>query len=519
MKRVIAYARISNEDQSHFSISGQVEQITEYAFRNNYDLIETFIDEGQSAKNFERKSWRKLEAFLKANYKYIDYLVVLKYDRFSRNIQEALTVIQKLEDEYNIKILSISEPIALPPENPFYFQLRTQMLLQAHVERLVIKERTLFGMNRAKREGRYIGKAPYGYINSRDTTGKPILLINDDEARVVKEMFELYLQNTSFAEIKRIVKKKGFKQKSKDAVFRVLTNITYVGKISSKDENGDVKFIPGIHEAIIDSDIFARVKRLIERPNLPKKINNELAYLKSSIVCPECYKPLSCSKSKGRTKYYWYYECGTHRKSFKIENAHEIFDSILDEISFNDLQIEYLRKNIFELIIAKTTESKGDVKLLNRRKASILAKKDNLEDKFFADKIEEATYYKWRSKYMDELKDIEKTIVKYKTVESSFERYFSASMNYLKSLKLIFNESSVIEKQEFISIGFGRELVYDGNAYRTNYMNPIFKHKSLILKEKGLVFYDTKKGIQNESPLGVNDGSRTHDLRNHNPTL
>ena len=101
MKKVVAYARISNEDQSNFSISGQVEKITEYCYRNNYHLVDTFIDEGQSAKDFDRKAWKRLENFLKLNHKHIDYFVVLKYDRFSRNLQQALTVIQKFEDKIN----------------------------------------------------------------------------------------------------------------------------------------------------------------------------------------------------------------------------------------------------------------------------------------------------------------------------------------------------------------------------------------------------------------------------------
>ena len=54
-KTVVAYARISNEDQSHFSIDGQKEQFIEYCEKNNYNLLQVFTDEGQSAKDFERK--------------------------------------------------------------------------------------------------------------------------------------------------------------------------------------------------------------------------------------------------------------------------------------------------------------------------------------------------------------------------------------------------------------------------------------------------------------------------------
>lgn len=73
-KKVIAYARISNEDQSHFSIEGQQEEFEEDCFRLDYELKHIFTDEGQSAKDFERKEWKQFEKYLKLNYKEIDYL-------------------------------------------------------------------------------------------------------------------------------------------------------------------------------------------------------------------------------------------------------------------------------------------------------------------------------------------------------------------------------------------------------------------------------------------------------------
>ncbi|SFO27711.1 Resolvase, N terminal domain [Paenimyroides ummariense] len=60
-KKVIGYARISNEDQSHFSIVGQQEEFEEYCFKHNYELLYTFTDEGQSAKDFDRRECKQLE--------------------------------------------------------------------------------------------------------------------------------------------------------------------------------------------------------------------------------------------------------------------------------------------------------------------------------------------------------------------------------------------------------------------------------------------------------------------------
>ncbi|WP_313373800.1 recombinase family protein [Chishuiella sp.] len=489
MKKVVGYARISREDQSHFSIFGQVEQIQEYCNRNHYDLIDTFIDEGQSAKDFDRKAWKKLEEFLKINHKNIDYFVVMKYDRFSRNLHESLSVIQRLEEVYKIKIISLHEPIGIPVDSPFFFQMRTQMLLQAHVERLVISKRTKFGIDSAKKQGRFLGVAPYGYKNDRDENGKPIILENPEEAKIVNFIFGSYLENYSFTETTRLAKKIGFSQKAREAVFRILSNHIYIGEIKFKLEDGSIIYLPGIHKPLISEEIFNRVQALISRTG--KVINrfNDIAYLKGAIICPNCGKLLTACKSKGKYKYYWYYECAIHRKSYNVDVANNKFDKILDELNFEDYQIDYLKQKIEFLLQDKFENGSGDLGLLNKKKASILSKKSKLEEKYLDDKLDDEIYSTWHNSLKKELSEINIRINDIKNLKSNFDHHFSNSISYLSSLKSVFHLASTPEKLKFVEMVFGRELIYDGNIYRTHFINPLFVSKVLILKGKKLLEY------------------------------
>ena len=519
-KKVIGYARISNEDQSHFSIEGQQEEFEEYCFKHNYELLYTFTDEGQSAKDFERREWKQLEQYLKINYKEIDYLLVMKYDRFSRNVQQALNVIAQLEEEYNIKILSIAEPIGLPPESPFYFQLRTQMLLQAHVERLIIKDRTLFGMQKAKKDGRYLGLAPYGYKNGRDYDKKPTLEVVPHEADIVRKMFNWYLDGYTQAEIKRMAKPLGFTKKGNDCIFRILSRKVYTGLVKIPAYKDDPeKYINGIHQPIVDDKTFYRVQALINRQNQSKSQYNEIAYLKSVLVCPKCFKPLTCGKSKGRNKYYWYYECTTHRKSHSIDVAHEKFNEILSEISFSDSQLEYMKEELRRKSEIRHKENKDRLPDFTVRRTAALHKIENLEEKYILGNIDDKTYSKWKDKLNKELDLLESQIKSAQRKKSQFSEAFYDSFKNLNNLSYIFDNLDVQKKKTFIEIGFGRELLYDGSIYRTTYLNPIFLPKALILKRKSLLEYNKKTGNSEEFPLRVKDGSRTRDLRNHNPTL
>jgi site-specific DNA recombinase len=512
-KIVVGYARISNEDQSHFSISGQQQEFENYCNKNNYDLVKVFTDEGQSAKDFERKEWKELEKFLKANHKNIDYLLVMKYDRFSRNVQQALNVITRLEEVYKIKIISIAEPIGLPPESPFYFQLRTQMLLQAHVERLIISDRTKFGQNKARNDGRYLGMAPYGYKNSRDANKKPIIEIVENEAFIIQNIFGWYLQGYTVAEIKRKSKAIGFTKTGKDNVFRILTNKTYIGLIRIKAYNHEPeKYVKGIHETIISDDDFYRVQALLSRTELPKRQYNEAAYLKQVIVCAECYRPMTCGNSKGKTKYYWYYECTTHRRSFNVDVAHAKFNQILSLVTFSENQILYLKSKVRDNLEKEIQKNNQRFPDLVNQKTALLRKKENLEEKYISGKLDDQTFVTWRTKFTNELQLIESQIKLAITQNDKYWTRLDEKFENLKNLESIFERADVQQKKTFIELAFGKQLTYDGNIYRTQFLNQLFADKALILNHKQLLEYIKKTDISEKYPFGVEAGEPTEHL-------
>lgn len=519
-KKVVGYARISNEDQSHFSIDGQVEEIERYCNKNNYELVKSFIDEGQSAKDFDRKSWKELEKFLKTNYKDIDYLIVMKYDRFSRNLQQSLNVIHQLEENYKIKIISIMEPIGLPPESPFFFQFRTTILLNAQVERLIIRDRTIFGQRKARGDGRYLGKAPYGYANASDENKKPIIVKKPEEVVIIRKAFELYLAKYSIAEIFRKLKEIGFTKTGKDSIQRMLTNTAYVGLIRLKAYNDEnEKFVQGIHEPIIDKETFYRVQAMFTKPVIVRHQYNENAYLKSSIVCPDCYRPLTCSLSKGRSKSYWYYECIDHRKSYNVDAAHNKFNEILTEFDFTDSQLSYLENSVRKKLRKEIHDSIDQVPLLLNKKNSTLSKKEMLEDKYLSGKLDDQTFLSWNQKIGLEIKDLDNKIKLSQVTENSYWSAFISRFSNLKNISQVFLSADVQGKQNFIEKVFGTELAYNGEVYRTAFLNPLFLSKVLVLQRKGLLEFHKKTGISLKSPLWVADRVRTGDPRHHKPIL
>src|SRR5437868_4274454 len=117
-KRAIRYLRISTDRQSNFSIDGQDMQTKHWCDRNNVEIIDTFIDEGYSARNFDRPDMNRLNTFIEKHYRSIDYLVVNAYDRFSRDAGEALVAIKKLQKQFGVSVVSVNEGVTFDGDDP-----------------------------------------------------------------------------------------------------------------------------------------------------------------------------------------------------------------------------------------------------------------------------------------------------------------------------------------------------------------------------------------------------------------
>ena len=128
-------------------------------------------------------------------------------------------------------------------------------------------DRTSRFMCAARRRGKHMGgPAVLGYDWDRE---KHRLVVNPEDAAVVRELFDLYLQHCSLLKISQIAHERGWTTKSwirkdgarreggswdKAKLQRILTSVTYIGQVQHKGE-----VLPGECEAIVDQGMLDRV--------------------------------------------------------------------------------------------------------------------------------------------------------------------------------------------------------------------------------------------------------------------
>ncbi|SRR5258708_1305601 len=105
-KKAVKYLRFSSEEQSHFRIERQDMITGSWMQHANVELVDTFVDQGYSATNFDHPDFIKLYAFIEKNYRNIDYLVVSDLTRFSREVGDAINIAKKIQKTYAVKIVS-----------------------------------------------------------------------------------------------------------------------------------------------------------------------------------------------------------------------------------------------------------------------------------------------------------------------------------------------------------------------------------------------------------------------------
>jgi len=511
MKRAIRYLRISTDRQSNFSIQGQDHQTAGWCERNFVEVEDTFTDQGYSARNFDRPDFQRLNTFILKHHAEVDYLVVNSLDRFSRDAGEALTAIKNLYLKFSIKIVSVSEGIIFDPNDPGSFFYAGLMLLKGEDEIIRNKARINLGIYTAKKdEGRYLGAAPIGYLNSRDERNKPIIVPNPETEGIIKYIFQAFLNETPIYEIAAEARQMGFKQTGNSAIQRVLKNPVYAGYITVRAyKSNPEQIVKGIHLPIIDVHIWHLVQSRMEKPK-QNIIISETMPLRGILKC-YCGLPLTGAPSRGKMgKYYDYYKCKASRHTnLSATKIHEQFDRVLANLSLSKEVIGDIEKSTLQLLESKTKVDKHKMQVQKSELQKIEKKINEIEEKYFNGLISQDTFDRWYTEHSTQKRALSASLRMISDDQSGIMEYYSKEINLLSDLPHVFNSGTTLQKQQFLRLVFDNQLYYEKGAYRTRYLIPYVNRKVLKNSKKDLIFVNEKGEISDDFPSSGPEGSRT----------
>jgi DNA invertase Pin-like site-specific DNA recombinase len=341
--RVCAYVRVSTGHEGQLK---SLENQTEYyqnKFSNSphYSFVGVFSDAGISGSKSNRPGFQ--EMLTRARAGEIDLIFTKSISRFARSTLMLLEVVRELRDigvgvifeEQNINTLSSEGEMML-----------TILASIAEEERKAVCSNVAWAMQNKFKRGEVLVDTNRLLGYDKDENGH--LVINEEEAEIVRLIFKLYLQGLSSLKIVKILNDEGVPSYTgnpwiTNRILSIIANEKYVGDMLQQkayvNETGSLVrnwgqmpkyFVKDSHPGIISREDWEKVQEVRKR-----RRRNEYP-LTSLIKCPYCGASLThCTDYKKRS--YWHcYNYLSKGKSFC--KGMNIWDSELLEMT-KDLNI------------------------------------------------------------------------------------------------------------------------------------------------------------------------------------
>jgi len=267
IKKVIGYVRISSDSQiENTSIAEQKDRIFHHCKAQGWELDQMFVDEGYSGSNTDRPGYQTMIEYLKLNPEEIHGVVVYKMDRAHRDQLNLLKFIKEELAEMEVDFVSVTE--SFDTSTAIGEVMLGILSTFAQFERRTINERTRGGRVATAKSNKYAGgRVPFGY---KAENGR--IKIVEEQAKVVKSIFEDFIDGDSFYKIAKRLNKEGVSTKSGakwtvNHIKSIINNETYTGfsQYSGKKERNEIKQ-KGVFPRIISRQKWNKVQsRLKEK--------------------------------------------------------------------------------------------------------------------------------------------------------------------------------------------------------------------------------------------------------------
>lgn len=159
--RVALYARVSTKQHGQ-DVETQLQALRAWAKQRKAKIVDEYADRGWSGSKERRPELDRLMA--DAKHKRFDGVLVARFDRFARSVKH---LIQALDDfkSWGVDFVSLTESV--DTSTPMGKMVFTVLAAVAELERALIRERVQMGVDRARRDGKRLGR-PRKYKGSEE---------------------------------------------------------------------------------------------------------------------------------------------------------------------------------------------------------------------------------------------------------------------------------------------------------------------------------------------------------------
>ena len=483
IKNVILYCRVSTEEQEKgSSLNWQEDYLRRYCEMKHYNVVAVYKEDKSAKSGFKKRTeFQALMKFCKAHKHEIDYVLVYRWDRYSRNLKEALINLDYFE-KLGIEVNSVEQNIDFNASD--YITMLSLYISMAQSEDTKISRRTKEGIHASLEKGKCTYKAPRGYINRQIDDEHKYVEIDKEKAPIIREMFAEVAKGVyTPCYIQKLFARRGH-YIHKNSFLKMLRNRFYVGEIfvpeykDSKIGTIPAHYVKGLHEPLVDIDTFEKVQSIVDkkyRPKLTKKAHPDV-FLRQYLRCPQCGATMTGSASTGNGGKYYYYHCSKDAKHLRCraDKANDDFARYLSALIPNYAIISLYREVIKDIqgesrIVTRSQIAKVEEEILQHE-----ARLTAATNKFLDDKIDADTYNEVKHRVLAERQACLTKLDMLKNPQcADFEPQIKYAMSLINNLSHVIKEGRLDTKRELIGVMFPEKFDFDGKSYRTNSYNKV----------------------------------------------
>lgn len=490
MYKVVYYARVSTEEEGQLNaIENQIQMLEDFINKQSeWQLVDNYIDRGKSGTTTKgRNEYNRLCKDLKTDK--FDIIIVKDLSRLQRNPLDYYKFIDSL--------VKNQKKLYIYVDNKFYESDDAlingiKAILASEYSRDISKK-----VNAGQRQRQKVGipitnGTTWGFNQER---GSKKLIINEEEAKIVRQIFDWYCEGKGFRTIQQLLSKQGIINHNGNdfaltTLKRMIRNEKYKGTLVSnkrhKDfdtkkvyDNPESEWI--IHEnaipSIISTEIWEKANAILNKKKKAYNIDDKqviAGYFNGSynysgkIICGKCGKSYWHQKYKTMKHDMW--QCSTYRQKGKDYcNNDYIYTYVLDELVKKTIFM-YMQQapetidnliNMLNMTLENNDNSK-DIKKLSKDIEKLNNRKDKLIDMLADELISKTEYIKKKQDIDNQLEDLnlqyEQIKNKNSNILSKQERLFAIK----KKLNTQFNDWHEIT-DEYIEEMLDKVIVKDNN--------------------------------------------------------
>lgn len=520
------YSRKSteSEDRQVLSIDSQIDKTKEIANKLGIRIAQKdFLSESKSAKiTANRPKFKEMADRIEGGE--LNGIIVWHPDRLSRNAIDSAILIDLMDREKLVEIITPSQTFRNTPIDKFMFSL---MCNQAKMENDKKGVDVTRGLEKKAKMGIFPNQAPFGYKNDKYAE-KGNKTIESDEERLplMRRMVELMLTgNYTPLNVREIATNEwGFrtpkgKKVGRSTIYRFFTNTFYYGMYEYPLKSGN--WYKGTHETIMTEEEYDKIQFLLGRKGRPRP-KSHIFNFTGMMKCGECGASITAEtkikkQQNGNVHNYIYYHCtkrinpncsqgSIEEKVLKKQIINEI-DSLQIPSEFHSFAMKWFKKENEKEVGSRNAVIKAN----ERAYKACIAKIDGLTDMRAGGEITAEEFAERKIRLFAEKKQLDGL---FENTSKRVDRWLETAdemLTFIENAKYKFTNGTIETRKAILST-LGSDLILKDKILSINIEKSLFPIKRVSREVNAI-----KEGLE---PLNTIDKQREFDaLCEQNPRL